>query len=220
MSKLVEIKEEKHGKLMVSKSGKTAWHTYGYKKEQLPEYIADLEREYKIKVNKHHVNFIEDVNKGVITHYFTKAGMYAIGNQARISTKVQITARKYDFPFAFEVTGTAILPDGTSHEHIAVGVSTMPLKDKLSINQLLAWTETKARMGAIAVAMEISTEQVEVMMESEAFADRMRTIDEIDAEILQPCPICKKRGYSRLQSRCVKCGITKEEIRLQKVEGV
>ena len=218
MSKeMVEV-QEKHGALMVSKSGKTAWHSYTYKKADLPLLIADIENQYHIHVENNHMNIIEDTTKGTITHYFTKSGMNAIANNNQISTKVKIMGRKLDHPFAFEVLGIAILPNGTSHEFTAIGSSTMDNKERLSVNQILAWTQTKARIGAIGVAMEIQNPSWEEMEDLPEMRQRAKTIAEIDNEILSICPSCKGKGWSKLQKHCMLCGITYETILQEKEE--
>lgn len=214
MSEIVEY--EKHNKLTVSKQGKSAWHSYKYKKQDLPLLIQDYEEQYHITAKNNHMMIVEDTKSGEIQPYLTKSGLNAIANSNQISTKIEITARKYDSPYAFEVKAIAILPNGVSHEFTAVGISTMQNKSWMSPNQLLAWTQTKARNGAITSAMEIQNCSWEELQDSPEFAKRAKTVGELEQETLQPCPACKEKGYSRLQQRCVKCGITVEEIRLQK----
>ena len=206
------VEYKKHGGLVVSKSGKTAWHTYKYKKEDLALLVQDVETQYGIHVENNHMNIIENLSDGTIIHYFTKAGLNAIANSNQISTKIKVINRKFDKPFYFEVQAEAILPNGVTHEFTAIGVSTMPQKEYLSLNQLLAWTQTKARIGAIGVAMEIQNPSWEEMEDSPEMVKRAKTIEDLDTELLAICPSCKAKGWSKLQKRCVKCGITYEDI--------
>lgn len=216
MSEIVEY--SKHNKLVVSKQGKTAWHSYKYKKKDLPQLIEDYENQYHIEAKNNHMMIVEDIGTGTIEAYFTKSGLNAIANNNKISTKMELMKRKMDKPFLVDVKATAVLENGVSHEFIASGNSTMTNKGWLSFNQLLAWTQTKARNGAITSAMEIQNCSWEELQDSPEFQKRAKTVAEIDNEILQKCPECEKQGWSKLQKKCVKCNKTLEDIMKEATE--
>ena len=146
-------------------------------------------------------------NRGVLTPYITKSGHACIANANKISTKIQI---EKIMKHSVYVKCTAVLPDGTSHEAIGYSDTSEPGRDK--INKCISMASTRARNSAIDMAMEIQTCGFEDFNESDEMKRRAIDITEVNEEILASCPICKEKGWSRLQKKCMECGKTYEDI--------
>lgn len=213
MSKDKALTEYKmRGELVsVSKSGQTAWHSYTYKKEQLAELVEDYERQYNITVAKNHLNIVEQLDTGIITGYLRSAGLNAIANSNKISTTIEVLKRTFSKPYFVEVKATAILPEGTTHEFVGSCLAS-GRQGWFSYNQTLAFAQTKARGGAIKVAMEIQEPMWEEVEDSPEMFKRSKLIKDIEEETLQKCPWCGvPNAYSKKQKKCFECGKTLEE---------
>jgi len=169
--------------------------------------IEDYERKYGYRPERGHLMVME--RNGILTPYITKSGWSQIANSKKISTKIAV--EKIGKGYAF-MKCTAVLPDGTSHEAIGYSDTTEPGKENQS--KCLAMAQTRARNKALEYATE-TTECSWEEVESPEMAKRSRDITEMVQETLTVCPECKKHGWSKLQKRCLECGITHEAI----VEG-
>lgn len=216
-TEIVEYKPR--AQLVESKRGGSTWHTYQYRKEDMPVLIEDIERQYKIIPQKNHLNVVED-KEGFIKPYLTKSGLNAIANANEIRTTVEVSFRKLTKPYYAEVTAVAILPHSGSHEAVGACEGTEPGRKFQTFAQILGMAQTRARNKAIETAMEIQPCSWEEM-DSPEMQKRVMKIDALNKEVLRLCPFgCEEIGYSPSQKMCVKCGQTQESVLQAKNKSV
>ena len=187
---------------------KGTWHSFQYTINDAALIIDDYIKTYKVEPKRGHLMVVE--SQGVLTPYITKSGHACIANMFQISTKIKLDKiHQGNISFAI-VTATAILPNGTSHE--AIGYSDTTEKGRDKINKCISMATTRARNNAIDIAMEIQNSAFEDFNESDEMKHRAIDVTEITNEVKTKCPKCGKKGWSRLQKRCLECHITHEDI--------
>ena len=169
--------------------------------------IDNFEIDYGIKPKKSYLAVYE--KDGIMTRYIRKAGYSAIANHRKISTKIEVMDMKKTKAFMYaRVKCTSVRPDGVQHEGIGYSDSSEPGRDKM--NKVLAMAQTRARGNAIAMAIDDGSCPFDDFNLSDDI--KKKATDPFVAEVMQNCPKCKAVAWSRMQKKCLECGITHEEI--------
>jgi hypothetical protein len=187
---------------------KGGWHSFQYTVKDAMMIIEDFKDRYNIKPQRGHLMIVE--RQGILTPYITKSGHAAIANENKIKTKIVVDKMSKGNPIYAMVKCTAILPDGTSHEAVGYSDNTEPGRNTLA--KCISMATVRARNNAIDMAMEIQPCGFDDFNEGEEIYERAKDITELQKETLAPCPECKKKGWSKLQKKCMLCAITYEDI--------